>query len=327
MDENNYKHTKTKRGFSYTPPTGKPILFFSHSFPSASFLWGKQVAFFQPLGYGIIVPDHLGYRGTDKPTDPKLYIGHGLAADMADILNAEAVAQVVAIGHDWGSYLVSRMLHYIPQRISACAFFALGYLPAEGINMFPLHGEMAQMVGYDVLAYQRFFLAPDAAALIEKNVSSYHSFISLLYSETPESWRDTICVDGGARAWVEGNKTAALPSYMAAEDKENLRTMLLSGGLATPLCWYKANVDEANLAEHAELRAAARREVAQPFLYVAFTKDIVALPWWSDANTEKYVKGPVTRKQVTADHWGILSHAAELNEILVEWIGGLALKL
>jgi hypothetical protein len=28
------------------------------------------------------------------------------------------------------------------------------------------------MVGYDVLAYQRFFLAPDAAALIEKNVSS-----------------------------------------------------------------------------------------------------------------------------------------------------------
>jgi hypothetical protein len=75
-----------------------------------------------------------------------------------------------------------------------------------------------------------------------------------------------------------------------------------------------------------ELPAAAR-DVVQPFLYVAFTKDIVALPWWSDANTEKYVKGPVTRKEVAADHWGISSHAAELNEILVEWIGGLALKL
>jgi hypothetical protein len=38
MDENNYKQTKTKRGFSYTyyysPPTaGKPVLFFSHGFP------------------------------------------------------------------------------------------------------------------------------------------------------------------------------------------------------------------------------------------------------------------------------------------------------
>jgi hypothetical protein len=51
------------------------------------------------------------------------------------------------------------------------------------------------------------------------------------------------------------------------------------------------------------------------------------LPAFSDANTSKYVKGPVTRKEVVADHWGVSSHAAELNEILVNWIGGLALKL
>jgi hypothetical protein len=38
---------------------------------------------------------------TDKPTDPKLYVGHGLAADMANIFDAEAVAQVVTIGNDW----------------------------------------------------------------------------------------------------------------------------------------------------------------------------------------------------------------------------------
>ncbi|KAJ7310693.1 alpha/beta-hydrolase [Mycena albidolilacea] len=328
MDESNYKQTKTKRGFNYTyyyspPAAGKPVLFFSHGFPSASFLWRKQVAFFQPLGYGIIVPDHLGYRGTDKPTDPKLYVGHGLAADMADILDAEDVSQVVAIGHDWGSYVLSRMLHYVPQRISACAFFALGYMPAEGVNTLPLHGQIAQMVGYDVFAYQRFFLAPDAAVLIEKNIDS---FINLLYPEKPESWKDTLCVDGGARAWVEGNKITALPSYMTAEDKENLRSVLLSGGLAAPLCWYKAKVDEANLAEDAKLPPAAR-DVTQPFLYVAFTKDIVALPAFSDANTSKYVKGPVTKKEVAADHWGVSSHAAELNEILVNWIGGLALKL
>ncbi|KAJ7848668.1 hypothetical protein B0H14DRAFT_3453074, partial [Mycena olivaceomarginata] len=217
--------------YYYSPPTaGKPVLFFSHGFPSASFLWRKQVAFFQPLGYGIIVPDHLGYRGTDKPTDPKLYVGHGLAADMADILDAEGLR-------------------------AGCR-----HRTRLGINTLPLHGEIAQMVGYDVLAYQRFFLAPDAAALIEKNIDS---FISLLYPEMPESWRDNICVDGGARAWVEGNKTAALPSSMTTEDKENLRTVLLSGGLAAPLCWYKANVDDANLAEDAKLPAAAR-DVVQP---------------------------------------------------------------
>ncbi|KAJ7310694.1 alpha/beta-hydrolase [Mycena albidolilacea] len=326
MDQNNYKQTKTKRGFNYTyyysPPaagSGKPILFFSHGFPSASFLWRKQVAFFQPQGYGIIVPDHLGYGGTDKPTDPKLYVGRGLAEDMTDILDAERVTQVVAIGHDWGSYLVSRFLHYFPQRISACAFFAVGYLAAEGVNTMSLHEQIKQMVGYDALAYQRFFIQPDAAAVIEKNIDS---FIHLIYPETPETWRNSLCVDGGARAWIESNKTTALPSYLTPEDKEHLHNVLLSGGLSGPLCWYKASVEEVNLAEDAKLPAAAR-DIAQPFLYVAFNKDIVALPAFADGSTKKYAKGPVTRKEVDGDHWGVMSHAVELNAILVEWIGGL----
>ncbi|KAJ7716680.1 alpha/beta-hydrolase [Mycena olivaceomarginata] len=316
MDLNNYKQIKTKRGLNYTyyysPPaagSGKPVLFFSHGFPSASFLWRKQVAFFQPQGYGIIVPDHLGYRGTDKPTDPKLYVGRGLAGDMADILDAEGIAQIVAIGHDWGSYL----------RISACAFFAVGYMPAESGNTVSLHEQIKQVVGYDVFAYQRFFIQPDAAAVIEKNIDS---FINLLYPETPDLWKEHMSVDGAARAWIESNRTTALPSYLTPEDKEDLRTALLSGGLSAPLCWYRSIVEEANLEEDAKLPAAAR-DVAQPFLYVAFTKDYVALPVFFDGNTKKYAKGPVTRKEIDGDHWGVMSHAAELNAILAEWIGGL----
>jgi hypothetical protein len=33
----------------------------------------------------------------------------------------------------------------------------------------------------------------------------------------------------------------------------------------------------------------------------------------------------VTRKEVDADHWGVMSHAAELNEMLIQWMGGLEL--
>jgi pimeloyl-ACP methyl ester carboxylesterase len=106
MDQNHYKQTNTQRGLTYSyyfssPAPGKPVLFFSHGFPSDSFLWRKQVAFFQPKGYGILVPDHLGYGKTDKPTDPKLYIGSGIAQDLSDILDAEKIAQVITVGHDW----------------------------------------------------------------------------------------------------------------------------------------------------------------------------------------------------------------------------------
>ncbi|KAF8193256.1 alpha/beta-hydrolase [Mycena galopus ATCC 62051] len=321
MDQSSYKQTKTKRGFTYSyyhsaPASGKPVLFLSHGFPSPSFLWQKQVAFFQPLGYGLIVPDHLGYGGTDKPTDPKLYVGRGLAEDMVDILDAEAVAQVIAIGHDWGSYLVVRMLHYCPQRISAVALIAVGYIAADGVNMITMAENIKAMMGYDVGAYQRFFVQPDAAEVIEKNIDS---FISMVYPETPDSWMKNMCVDGGARAWIEGNTIAPLPSYATPADMKELRTALLSGGLSAPLCWYKAQIEQANIEEDAKLPPAAR-DIAQPLLFVACNNDRVAVPAFGDASHAKYAKGPVTRKEIDGDHWGLISHATEVNEILVEWI-------
>ncbi|KAJ6493065.1 alpha/beta-hydrolase [Mycena sanguinolenta] len=322
MDQSNYKQTKTKRGFTYSyyfsaPALGKPVLFFSHGFPSPSFLWRKQVAFFRPMGYGIIVPDHL-----DKPTDPKLYPSPPIITeDMADILNAEAVATVVAVGHDWGSYLVFRMLHYIPQLISAVAFCDVGYVPAEpGENFLSQSEALKKMLGYDPFAYQRFFIQPGAAAIIEV----IDSFISILYPEKPEAWKDTLCVDGAARAWVEGNKITVAPSYLTPEqDKEATRASLLSGGLAGPLCWYKAPLEQANIDEDAKLSAAAR-EFTHPLLFIACTKDYVGLPALGDSSHAKYAKGPVTRKEIDADHWGPMSHAAEVNEMLLEWLGTLS---
>ncbi|KAJ7791564.1 Alpha/Beta hydrolase protein [Mycena leptocephala] len=230
MDQSQYKQTKTQRGLTYSyyfssPAPGKPVLFFSHGFPSDSSLWRKQVAFFQPKGYGIL------------PTDPKLYIGSGIAQDLSDILDAEKIAQVITVGHDWGSVA----------RVSAYAFFGLGYFsPSESgpTDLVAKSLQAKEMLGYDIIAYQRFFIQPDAPALIEKNIDS---FINLLYPETPEVWMSNVCVDGGARAWIESNKTTPLPSYMTPEDTERLRTSFLSGGLSAPLCWYKASLEKTNL--------------------------------------------------------------------------------
>lgn len=55
----------------------------------------------QPLGYGLIVPDLLGYGGTDKPTDLESYVGSGHAQDIIDILDKEGIDKVIGVGHDW----------------------------------------------------------------------------------------------------------------------------------------------------------------------------------------------------------------------------------
>ncbi|KAF7342198.1 Epoxide hydrolase [Mycena venus] len=328
MEQSGYKQTKTKRGLTYSyyfsPPasgSGKPVLLFLHGFPSPSFVWRKQVAFFEPLGYGIVVPDQLGYGGTDKPTDPKLYSGRGFAEDMIDILDTEGIGQVIAIGHDWGSTVLSRLLNYYPQRISACAFFGVGYKTSDGSNPLTRSLQIKEMIGYDVFAYMRFFVEAEAHAVIEKNMDS---FMNLLWPEVPESWKESMSVDGGARAWLESNTTTALPSYMTAEDKDAFKTSLLSGGISAPLCWYKGLVEQTNLEDDKKCPPTAW-EFQQPLLFVAFNRDFIGLPVFGDMAHSKYAKGPVTREEIDGDHWGVLSHPGELSEMLLKWMGGLNL--
>lgn len=52
-------------------------------------------------GYGIIVPEMLGYGETDRPTEAKEYSRASIAEHVAGILTAEKVDRVIVLGHDW----------------------------------------------------------------------------------------------------------------------------------------------------------------------------------------------------------------------------------
>jgi pimeloyl-ACP methyl ester carboxylesterase len=84
MDPSAYKKLTLSRGLTYNyyyskAGEGKPTLVLAHGFPSSSWDWKNQVTFFKAKGFGLIVPDMLGYGGTDKPTDTKKYVPSGLA--------------------------------------------------------------------------------------------------------------------------------------------------------------------------------------------------------------------------------------------------------
>ena len=110
MDPALYKTFTTSRSITYnyyfSPPSpsessAKPYLLFLHGFPSSSNDWRRQISFFKSRGYGLIVPDMLGYGGTSIPSDPMEYRGSLMAKDMIELLDKEGVQKVVSIGHDW----------------------------------------------------------------------------------------------------------------------------------------------------------------------------------------------------------------------------------
>ena len=106
MDESLSKTYKTSRGFKYKyyvapPQGGKPTVFFAHGFPSTANSWHKQASFFREQGYGIFVPDLLGFGGTDKPTDTEPYLLKLIVGDLMEVIESEGFTKLVAIGHDW----------------------------------------------------------------------------------------------------------------------------------------------------------------------------------------------------------------------------------
>jgi soluble epoxide hydrolase/lipid-phosphate phosphatase len=101
-----YKDVESSRGFTYhcllSPAVGnKPTLLFVHGFPGISYDWYHQANYFSERGFGVVVPDMLGYGGSSKPTDTSFFKHGEMAQDLVDVLNVEKVERVIAVGHDW----------------------------------------------------------------------------------------------------------------------------------------------------------------------------------------------------------------------------------
>ncbi|ETW76562.1 Esterase/Lipase [Heterobasidion irregulare TC 32-1] len=322
MDAALYKKHTTTRGFSYNyffaaAQPGKSTLIFLHGFPSSSWDWTQEAIFFKARGYGLIVPDMLGYAGTDKPTDPKVYVGSGLAKDIVDIMDHEGVEKAVAIGHDWGCIPASRLANYYNDRFLAFAFFAVGYIPPNPVfDPAAQAAKTRELAGRDLFAYWEFFSEEGADKTIEKN---FDSFFSLFFPNPPELWKDHVTVIGGAKAWVEGNKQSPAPAYIKPEDKEHYKKLLLEGGLAAPLCWYKA-ITGGFTSEDDKLIPLSSYGFQQPAFFGAALKDMIALPVIGKATVQAAAKGPVTIREFDGDHWIVLSHADEINRELSAWL-------
>jgi soluble epoxide hydrolase/lipid-phosphate phosphatase len=75
-------------------------LLFIHGFPDSAHIWSGVVATLCDLPNKIIIPDCLGYVGTDKPEDPSLYAYKDQADDLVDLLGNENAESTTIIGHD-----------------------------------------------------------------------------------------------------------------------------------------------------------------------------------------------------------------------------------
>ena len=61
--------------------------------------WRHQIGPWVRAGYRVLVPDMLGYGGTDKPLDAEEYSTKKLCADLAALLDIVGVSRAVSRGN------------------------------------------------------------------------------------------------------------------------------------------------------------------------------------------------------------------------------------
>ncbi|KAI0635408.1 alpha/beta-hydrolase [Trametes polyzona] len=322
MQSSLYKDAVVQRGHTYryywSPPApGKPTLLFVHGFPSTAADWRKQVAFFQPLGYGILAPDLLGAGGTAKPMDAREFRMNAMARDVVDLLDAENLDKVIGLSHDWGSPLLSRLAVLFPERFIAYVWFAVAFLPPVAAP-FSLEATMARfkgLLGYETYAYWQFFLREDASRVIQEHADS---FTQLLYANKPDAWLKHMVRPGKTAECLECDVRHGHPSYLTDEEYAAVRDRVKNEGLDSALNWYRAQVANVNLEDNAQIPQ-ERLKLQVPSFVVLAAGDHVCVPKVARAAMEKH-GSDVEYFEVQSGHWPHLEHPESVNVALRGWL-------
>ncbi|TLD30655.1 hypothetical protein PspLS_01807 [Pyricularia sp. CBS 133598] len=336
MEDFTKKTIKTTRGFDYAYYVSphfnpsSPTLFFVHGFPDHALMWDEVVAHVlsnpSTASYNAIIPDTLGYGGSSKPTDPAAYSFPAMADELAEILDAEHVAQAVVVGHDWGSFLSQNFLWFHRDRVLGLALVSVAYMPPDPAGKRDMAASAAlfqQKFGYRQYAYWELLTAPDAPALLNANLERTYE---ALHGDRPQWMREIFCETGAFRAFVEGThqqngKVTLRPFAQTEKRRRQFIDRFRSDGFDAPVQYYVSGKTRGMFAEGPRQVALDALRVDLPVLFVGSTGDAVC----RHELIEGAVKAgllPDLEKHVVQDcgHWIPMERPQELGGYLAAWL-------
>ncbi|KAJ6115381.1 epoxide hydrolase, partial [Penicillium sp. IBT 16267x] len=304
----------TTYGYVAHPSTrGDGITFLLlHGYPSSCYDWRHQIKSLSATGYGVVAPDLLGYGDTDKPADPS-YRMKSMSLHMAEILDIEKVERCLAVGHDWGCGLLSRIVSYIPDRLMGIVLISVGYVkPGMILDIDAINAQTKALIGYETFGYWPWHNTEEA---IKDCDDDPESVFTLLYAANPEDWKVNFAPVGAAAAYVRAVKTDPFPSWYTPEEYA-LRKQIFAQGYRGPLNWYKATLRGVNVADEAEITDG---DCHLPTLLDVSEGDYVARADMGISSTQESVPDLRVKDFEECGHWIQLERPNEINEALEEF--------
>ncbi|KAL2203431.1 epoxide hydrolase [Sarocladium strictum] len=327
MERFQRKNIITKRALKYTyyattpdeVSDKVPALLFLHGFPDSAHLWSGVIGELSHVQNQIIVPDCLGYAGTDKPTDTNLYSYSSQAEDITEILASEGVKNTIIIGHDWGSALAQRTFLHHGHLFCGLVLLNVGYIvPQDGsfdLSAFNAHTE--RTVGYPQFSYWDLFLSPNATDIIEGNMDRMWQ---ALHGDVEDWMRKIFCVPDAMRDFLLGTDEVPLKEYaQRPEWKAHFKDQFGAGDFASALQSYKAVAHNIQSRSDATIRR-EDLEIKVPFLYISCTRDAVCTPDSTESAARQGLLPYLKRVEIESGHWSPMEKPAEIAHHISEFL-------
>jgi len=322
---------------------GPPVLHL-HGFPELWSSWRHQLTALGESGFHAIAPDQRGYGGTTAPPSVDDYDIHHHLANVVALLDALGGDGAVVVGHDWGSLVLSTLVHLAADRVRAAVWMSVPYFPRTPIPPTQLFKAAAGENFMYILYFQRVGPADDELSRDPRRTMS-----RLLWSasgDAPDAARRPLPKEG--TGFLDGmDDPTALPSWLTEDDLDYFTDEFQRTGFTGGLNWYR-NLDRnwettehlsgaggleaeptrpappqaGRVAEPAvERRAPNQRVVSQPALFVAGDRDPVIANRALVDNMDALV--PDLRGKVLiegAGHWTQQERPEQVNAALLGFL-------
>lgn len=310
--------TANVRGKTYkyilAKPEGTPraTALLIHGWPDLGFGWRYQVPYLTSLGLQVIVPDMLGYGGTDAPQDLSLYSLKSVSDDMAELL-AQVIGRgerIVLGGHDWGGALVWRFALWHPELLHGVFSVCTPFLPPS-----PTYLDLPRVVGLlPNFRYQVQLAGPDVEREVASDPAKIRGLLTGLYGARGPAGEDVFTTDFGVH-FEHLDKMGECPLLDAAE-VDFYVDQYARNGMRGPLNWYRTR--RHNYDEELALLKDGRTRVTAPCLVVV-AEDDPALPPRMSEGMEAHCDS-LTRATVGGTHWALWDSTEGVNAAIGKFV-------
>ncbi len=295
-----------------------PLVLLCHGFPELAISWRGQMAALAAAGYRAVAPDMRGYGETTAPSDPSHYTVLHLVGDMVELVHALGEKQAVIVGHDWGAIVAWTSALLRPDIFTSVVGMSVPFVPVASTDVLSdLHH-----AGIDDF-YLQYFQTPGVAeAELEKDVEAS---IRRMHFSASGDGPDTVTfgmLQPGKGILNNTVEPEILPVWLSEQDIAEYASEFRRTGFSGGLNWYR------NITRTWELMTPWRGTVIhQPSLFIAGeTDDVLKFPN-AQANIDNFSHTLPGMRGChilpNAGHWIQRERSTAVNELLIEFLGGL----